>query len=100
MANEFVPFAFDPSANVVSQPNWVAHPDRARGFQAGIADSASFNKAWRQATTMASALGTFIDERVSGNVVDDGNVGALTAQLAAAINATAGSPGATGATGQ
>jgi hypothetical protein len=67
--------------------------DRPRGFQAGLARSEEFNKAWRQASVMVAAVAEFIDQRVAGNVVDDGNVTYLAQQLAQAISTIASSGG-------
>lgn len=45
---DFLPFATDPGANVVSQAAWLALAQRTSGFEAGIAQSDQLNKAWRQ----------------------------------------------------
>jgi len=90
MASEFLPFAHDSTANVVTQAEWLSHPDRPRGFQAGVAPSAPFNKVWRQAVNMVAAISQFIDQRVTGDVVDDGNVANLATQFAEAVAATGG----------
>lgn len=93
MASDYLPFAFDTGAHVVQQSDWVGHANRRQGFRTGIADSASFNKVWRQASVMTAALAEFIDERVPGNVLDNGNVATLVGQLAQAIEAHVGGRG-------
>jgi hypothetical protein len=93
MASDYLPFASVAGANVLAQADYVDLLDRPRGFQSGQAVSANFNKVWRQASVMTAAIAQFIDGRVSTDVLDDGNVANLAAQLAAAIGAVAATGG-------
>lgn len=93
MSSDYLPFANESGANVVPQAQWSGYANRRQGFRTGIAPSDAFNKVWRQATVMVAAIAEFIDARIPGNVVDDGNVGALHTQFAQAIGAHAGQTG-------
>lgn len=90
MASEYLPFAHSATANVSTQAEWISNLDRPRGFGEGVALSAPFNKVWRQASVMVAAIAQFIDQRVAGDVNDDGNVGALASLFAEAVAATGG----------
>ncbi|HHQ6623812.1 TPA: hypothetical protein ACSTL5_000246 [Serratia fonticola] len=86
--NEFLPFGTAANANVLTNAEYQALAARSTGFQAGVAKSKELNKAWRQSTTMASALGQFIAD--SGvDALDDGNTTTLKNNLASAINTQA-----------
>ena len=87
MATDYLPFAYEHDANVITQEEWAVLADRPGGFKRGPAISKNFNKDWRQATVMAAALAQFIDENVPGDVVDDGDVNALAGLIADAIAA-------------
>lgn len=87
--NEFLPFGTAANANVLSNADYQVLPARSSGFASGVAKSEQLNKAWRQATVMASVLGQFIAD-VSGNdVLDDGNTATLKNSLIAALNTQA-----------
>lgn len=75
--NNFLPFAIDPSANVISQGSWNALPSRVAGFVAGVAQSNQLNKAWRQSSVMAAVLGRYIAEVGNLDALDDGDIIAL-----------------------
>ena len=76
MANDFLPFATGGTPNVLSQAAWSALAARSTGFQAGVADSAQLNKAWRQSAAMAAAIGTLVDQN-GGDALDNGDIAAL-----------------------
>jgi len=99
MSSEYLPIANQAGANVISQAAWAALIDRPRGFQAGLAKSEEMNKAWRQSSVMTAAVAQFIDARVSANVLDDGNVGALASLLGQAIENMVGGSGIADAPG-
>lgn len=84
ITNDILPFATDPSANVVDQATYAADPSTALGFQSGIAKSASLNKAWRQSGFMAAGLAGMLATR-GFNVLDNGDLAALVANLQSAI---------------
>jgi len=82
--NEFLPFGTSTGANVTSQSAWSALASRQTGFQRGTAYSEQFNKALRQGTAMASAIGVYIATRGPRDARDDGDIGSLADALAAA----------------
>lgn len=90
MSNDYLPFAYEADANVLSQEDWAALPDRPVGFKRGTAISKNFNKAWRQCSVVMAALAQFIDANTPGDLLDDGDVNALASLLATAITAVAG----------
>jgi hypothetical protein len=83
--NDFLPFAADPAANVITQGAWSALPARINGFASGLAQSSQVNKVWRQASAMASVLGQAIVDIGNLDALDDGNVTALLNGLKTAI---------------
>lgn len=83
--NDFLPFAADPSANVITQGAWSALTARTNGFSAGLAQSNQLNKVWRQSSAMASVLGQAIVDIGNLDALDDGNVTALLNGLKTAI---------------
>lgn len=88
--NEFLPFAIDPEASIISQALWAGDTLRPKGHIPGtIANSALENKALRQATTMAAALGLLISEQ-GENALDNGDIESLKIALADAIIAVGG----------
>lgn len=87
MANDFLPFATDPAANVISQGAWAALAARNNGFVAGVAQSPQLNKAWRQASVMAAALGQLIDTYSDRDALDDGDIVGLTTKIAQTFQA-------------
>lgn len=87
--NEFLPFGTGANANVLSNADYQALPARATGFSSGVAKSEQLNKAWRQATVMASVLGQFIADTSGNDVLDDGNMATLKNSLIAALNTQA-----------
>ncbi|MEZ0583215.1 hypothetical protein ACMGEE_16070 [Erwinia sp. DT-104] len=89
--NDFKPFATGESANVLSQADYEALDATANGFQTGIARSEQLNKVWRQASTIASVVASFMADKSGNDVLDDGDTAALQATLLKALlnNATA-----------
>lgn len=88
MANEFLTFAADGGANVITQAAYDALAARDTGFASGVAQSNQLNKVWRQGAAMAAALGEVIDDN-GGNALDDGNLPNLVAAIKAAFTGTA-----------
>lgn len=87
MANDFKVFAAGAGANALTPAAWAALTTLlSQGFQTGTANSQQANTAWRQATSVAAAIGQFISNN-GGNAVDDGNITNLTAAFQAAITA-------------
>lgn len=83
--NDFLPFAIDPAANVITQGAWDALAARDTGFVAGVAQSAQLNKAWRQSSIMAAVIGQFINDYGALGALDDGNVANLVRDFARSI---------------
>lgn len=83
--NDFLPFATDPAANVVSQGSYAAMAARAGGYQAGLAQSPQLNKTWRQASAIAAMLGQFIVDYGNLDALDDGNIANLVRDFARAL---------------
>jgi len=76
MANDFLPFAEDVGANVLSQSAYAALPSRTVGFSSGIAKSAEANKVWRQANMIAAMIGQFISD-AGYNALDNSDIPTL-----------------------
>ncbi|MGG6461387.1 gp53-like domain-containing protein [Solilutibacter silvestris] len=83
--NDFLPFAAGGSANVLAQASYASDPATTNGFQTGVAKSNHANKALRQATIMASVIAQFIIKNTTANVIDDGTLTTIEANLEAAI---------------
>jgi hypothetical protein len=75
--NNFLPFAGQSGANVVSQALYAASSYRASGFTSGISSSAAFNKAFRQGTIIAAAVAQTISDVVGVDVIDDGTTATI-----------------------
>jgi len=87
MANDFKVFAGGVGANALTPAAYAALTTLlSQGFQTGTASSQQVNTVWRQATSVAAAIGQFISNN-GGNAVDDGNVTNLTAAFTAALAA-------------
>lgn len=80
--NDFLPFAVDVNAGVMSQADYA---ERAGlGVVPGIADPDFANKAWRQAANMAAALGEMI--KAQGiDALDNGEIASLSSNIISAL---------------
>lgn len=101
---DFLPVAISGTANVDTQAAFVGSGYQENGMIAGTATSKQANKVWRQSSMMTAALANFISTVLNVDVLDDGNLGALIANLTSAFQ-TASSIGFTpvqqgGGTGQ
>lgn len=86
--NQFLPFAVGAGANTLTPTAYAALTSLlSGGFVAGVAPSAQFNTALRQATTAAAGLAQFIANQ-GPNVNDDGNPANFATLLQAAIGTT------------
>jgi hypothetical protein len=92
VTNDFVPFGTGAGANVISPSTWATLPARFTGVQAGQASSAQANTAWRQTSSITSAIAQFISDTLAQSVADNGNIATLEAQFIAAIQTSVGSP--------
>lgn len=88
--NDFLPFATEVDANVMSQPDYDALPARGSGFEAGKAVSEQLNKVWRQAAFVASAIAQWMCDTLDEDVLDDGDQAGFIALLQSAMLAQAG----------
>lgn len=88
--NDFKPAATDISAQVMSQAQWESGSERGKGHVFGeIASPTLENKANRQGTSMASALGELIADN-DRDAIDDGNITNLKDALKGTFEAIAG----------
>ncbi len=85
--NNFVPVAAAAGSNVTTDASWNGSSFQVTGVQKGIVPSAGMNKAWRQGTMGASALGQIIVDHGLIDAVDDGNVPGLKANLRMSVAA-------------
>lgn len=85
MQNDFLPISIAPGNPAFTQPEWVAETPAA-GRGPGILPKEWYNKAARQSSVMAAALGALINEG-GEDALDDGNIPALTLALKTALSA-------------
>ncbi|WP_336818120.1 gp53-like domain-containing protein [Cedecea sp. MMO-103] len=83
--NEFKAFAISDDANVLKQSEYESLPALVGGFQAGIARSEELNKVWRQASTIASVIASFMANASGKDVLDDGDLNKLQKTLLEAL---------------
>lgn len=87
--NEFLPFAFQSTSNVIDQKAYEALQDRLSGFVSGVALAERLNKVWRQSSLMSAALGQFLAASTGKDVIDDGDINKLVALLNESIGIVA-----------
>lgn len=91
--NDFLPFATDGGANVLSQAAYELLTTLiGDGFQTGIAISEQLNKVWRQGTVMAAAVGQLAADTTGLDILDDGDLTTLQARIALAIQLLGSAP--------
>ena len=83
--NDFVAFAAQLNANVISQASYLASSQLPSGFQSGISSSAAFNKVWRQASIIAAMVAQTICDVTGENVIDDGTTATIEGNFIAAL---------------
>lgn len=83
--NEFLPFGAAASANVLTPKDYENLSARLIGFSAGIAESKHLNTVWRQASIIASVMAQFIADKSNNDVLDNGDLVVLRANLEAAL---------------
>jgi len=90
---DYKPIANGVGANVVSQGQYLTDlapgGSLETGYVSGTAQSNQVNKTVRQSSVMTAAVATFISNQLITDVLDDGNVTALTALVLAAIQSAA-----------
>lgn len=84
--NNFKPFATGAGANVTSQSDYEALAALLSGFSAGKASSAQINKALRQSTFIAAGIAQFIMNKLTMDVLDDGDLTGFVTDFVNALN--------------
>jgi hypothetical protein len=84
LRNDFKPFAVSPDSEVLSQYQWDEGTLRKRGHVPGLASQYLANRAERQGTLAASAIGVLIN-RAGLNAIDDGDHEQLANAFQAAV---------------
>lgn len=86
--NQFLPFAVGAGANTLTPTAYAALSSLlSSGFASGVANSAQFNTALRQATTAAAGLAQFVANQ-GINVNDDGSASNFAAGVQSAVKAS------------
>jgi hypothetical protein len=88
--NELLSFALAQNANVLPQANYANLPGRLQGFVSGVAESAHFNKVWRQSSFTSAMIAQFTMHNAVADVLDDSDVDGYEAKFARAVKALAG----------
>lgn len=83
--NDFKAFAIGENANTLSQEEYESSDFIGEGFKSGIARSERLNKVWRQSSVIAAVIGKYIAEKTGEDVMDDGDLEKLVAQLDLAL---------------
>lgn len=83
--SQFLPFAAQSGANVVSQATFASDPATGVGFSAGIALSAKLNKVWRQSSFISAGITELMLRYLDQDVLDNGDLAAFTDQLDKAL---------------
>lgn len=83
--NDFKAFATGESANVLTQAEYEELAALPAGFSSGIARSEQLNKVWRQASTIAAVVSSFMADKSGDDVLDEGDISALKATLVKAL---------------
>lgn len=99
---DFLPFAYDPAANVLDQADYLnvsVSTWRALGFQTGTALSPNLNKVWRQSSLIASMIAQFSANATGADMLDDGSTTGQ-ANLLATFQSAVRAVGGSGFTGQ
>lgn len=84
--NEFYEFATSSAAYVETLPDYVADVERTAGQQSGVARAELNNRALRQGSAMAAAIGSFMSAQ-GYDALDDGDTATRAADFAAAVAA-------------
>ncbi|WP_387690277.1 phage tail protein [Photorhabdus sp. RM71S] len=83
--NDFKAFSISNNANVVSQEKYEENESLNTGFPPESITTHVLNKALRQSSTISSVVANFIATQSGNDVLDDGNIDKLTAQLNKAL---------------
>ncbi|NHB93204.1 phage tail protein [Photorhabdus cinerea] len=85
LKNDFKAFSIKDGANVVDQNLYENSPELRTGFPPEGITTHVLNKALRQSSTISSVVADFIATESGSDVLDDGNITKLTAQLNKAL---------------
>ncbi|MFN3071253.1 hypothetical protein [Serratia sp. J2] len=85
--NEILPFGAAAGANVLTPKDYETLSSRLMGFSAGIAESKQLNTVWRQSSIIANLMAQFIADKSGKDVLDNGDMVTLRANLEAALKA-------------
>ncbi|AWK43921.1 hypothetical protein GPY51_18330 [Photorhabdus laumondii subsp. laumondii] len=83
--NDFKAFSVSQDANVVSQGEYEKSQELNTGIPPNIISIGLLNKVLRQSSTISSVVANFISTQCSDDVLDDGDIDKLTAQLNIAL---------------
>lgn len=89
---DYLAVANNPGANVETQATYLAEVTSGvlqNGYQGGIVPSVRFNKTIRQTSMVAAAVANMISAELAIDVLDDGNLATLIANLTSAISTIA-----------
>ena len=92
-ANQFQSFGLGAGAYVMSPASWASSGARQQGYAPGIAAKEVINTALRQSSAVTSMLAAFVAAHQPADVLDDGNLIGLQAQLKAALDSLYGAAG-------
>lgn len=84
--NQFYEFATSSAAYVETLPDYIADVERTAGQQSGVARAELNNRALRQGSAMAAAIGSFMSAQ-GYDALDDGDTATRAADFAAAVAA-------------
>ncbi|OCQ51689.1 Phage tail fiber repeat protein [Photorhabdus australis subsp. thailandensis] len=83
--NDFKAFSISNGANVVNQISYENSPELQTGFPPNDITTHVLNKTLRQSSAISSVVADFIATGSGSDVLDDGNIAKLTAQLNKAL---------------
>ncbi|WP_434525407.1 tail fiber protein [Photorhabdus asymbiotica] len=83
--NDFKAFSISNNANVISQEKYEENQGLQTGFSPENVPTHLLNKVLRQSSTISSVVADFIATRSGSDIIDDGNIARLTAQLNKAL---------------
>ena len=84
--NQFYEFATSSAAYVETLPDYITDVERTAGQQSGVARAELNNRALRQGSAMAAAIGSFMSAQ-GYDALDDGDTATRAADFAAAVAA-------------
>ena len=85
--NDIKPFGIGPGDDATSQADYLIASWRIEGWRSGILPHQQINKALRQSSVVASALAQTVADLTQQDVLDDGNLTALTNLIKTAFSA-------------